>query len=171
MATSQLNTNREAGFSLIEATIALVISAVLFIALGQLLGSSFLAARDSRLQEQATQLSVEGVELSRTLPWSELAMDGTEAGDPRVLAGSPLQLLGVAVDLAANEDLVVDAATGSVQSTYPVTIDDQTFDVFQYVTEVEPALRRVVVVVTWTVNGGSFEHHTSALVAEVRVGP
>jgi hypothetical protein len=167
MARSQLRGDTEAGFSLIEAAIALLISVILFLMLAQVLGTSFIAARNSRLGEQATQLGVEGVELSRSLPWAELAMDSVEAGDPRVTGGAPNQLLAAAAGLAANEDLVVDAA-GSVQATYPVTIDNHEFEVRQYVTEVEPELRRVVVMVTWDVSGSAHEQQTSALVSDAR---
>jgi len=159
----------DSGFSLIEASIALFISVILFSMLGLFLGASFRQARASRALEQGTQLAIEGIEVSRSFPWDELAMDTTEAGDSRVVAG---KLLATAAGLAADEDLVVDAALGSVQSKYLVTVDDQPFEVWQYVTEVEvDELRRVVVIVNWQVGDADREHQTSALISKARFGP
>lgn len=157
----------DSGFSLIEAAIALFISVILFSMLGVFLAASFRQARTSRALEQATQLGVEGIEISRSFPWDELAMDGVESGDSRVAGG---QLLASAADLEVDEDLVVDAALGSVQSKYSVLVDDQSFDVWQYVTDVETGeLRRVVVVVTWSLGNAEREHHTSTLVSRARI--
>ena len=142
------------------------ISVILFSMLGLFLGASFRQARTTRALEQATQLAIEGIEVSRSFPWDEVAMDVVGAGDPRVSGGN---LLATAANLAADEALVVDAALGSVQSKYSVTVDDQPFEVWQYVTDVEAdELRRVVVIVNWTVGDAEKEHQTTALVSKAR---
>jgi Tfp pilus assembly protein PilV len=153
------------GFSLVEASVALVVAVVLFAVLGTMFMASLRQSREARGQAVATELSVEGIEVVRALPWAELAMVDTQAGDPRISGG---QLLAAAVDLAANEDLVIDASLGSVQSKYTVTIDGLDYDVHQYVTSVDTELRRAVVVVTWDAGPGIRSHHTSSLVSSAR---
>ena len=155
------------GFTLVEAVVALFVAALLFSVLGTTLVSSSLATREARHQEEATQLSVEGLEVVRALPWAELAMQDVEVGDPRVSGG---QLLGSTVGLGADETLVVDTTDGSVDHHYTVTFDEFTFDVWTYVTEVQPELRRAVVFVVWPSGGGTRSHHTTALVSELRAG-
>lgn len=159
----------EAGFSLIEASVALVISIVIFTALGAMLGASMNSAQRSRLHAQATQLAVESIEIARSFEWNELAMDATQAGDTRLSGG---KLLATAVDIPADEDVLVDATDGKVQSKFPVVIDGQVFDVWQYVTDVETdRLKRIVIVVTWDYGGHVSEEHTSTLIAVGRYLP
>jgi Tfp pilus assembly protein PilV len=168
MKTSKRITHgHDDGFTLVEAVMAMFVATILFAVLGTLLVASALATREARHQEEATQLSIEGLEVVRALPWAELAMQSVETGDPRVSGG---QLLASAADLAANETLVVDTTNGSVDPHYTVTFDDFTFDVWTYVTEVQPELRRAVVFVVWDSNGGARRHHTTALISELRAG-
>ena len=47
------------------------------------------------------------------------------------------------------------------------TFDEQSFEVFTYVTEVQPELRRVVAVVEWTAGPTSHIHFTTTLISEV----
>jgi type II secretory pathway pseudopilin PulG len=157
----------DTGFTLVEAIVAMFVAVILFSVLGTVLAASALQAREARHQEEATQLSIEGIEVVRALPWAELAMVAVEPGDTRVSGG---QLLATAADLPADETLVVDGTDGSVQAKYSVTIDSFTFDVWTYVTEVQPELRRAVVFVTWSSRGGVRSHHTTALISELRAG-
>ena len=155
------------GFSLIESMVAVVITVILFLLFATALSLSFRQSRDTRSQEQATLLGIEGLELARGLDWEEMAMTATAAGDTRIAGG---QLLAAAVDLAANEDLVLDATNGAVTPTRVESLDEQDFTIFQYVTAAEPGLRRVVIVVSWEDGSRAREHHLSSLVAEARYG-
>lgn len=156
------------GFTLVEGLVALVISVIISTAFAQSLIVSFRSAREARIQEQATLLSVEGVELARDLTWDEIAMTSTEVGDTRIAGG---KLLASAVDLPADEDLAIDAVNGLIDPTRVESLDDASFVIAQYVTDVSPGLRRVVIVVEWFSGANLREHHTSTLIAEVRDGP
>ncbi len=155
------------GFTLVEAVVALFVAVILFSVLGTLFVAATLQTREARHQEEATQLSIEGIEVVRALPWAELAMVSVESGDPRVASGS---LLASAANLPANEALVVDGTNGSVVAKFTVTIDGFDYQVWSYVTEVQPELRRAVVFVTWAGGSSTRSHHTSALISELRAG-
>jgi prepilin-type N-terminal cleavage/methylation domain-containing protein len=155
------------GFTLVESVVAVVITVILFLLFATALSLSFRQSRDTRSQEQATLLGIEGLELARGLAWEEMAMTATAAGDTRVGGG---QLLAAAVGLPANEDLVLDATSGAIAPTRAESLDEQAFTIFQYVTEVEPGLRRVVIVVSWEDGDRARENHLSSLVAEARYG-
>ncbi len=155
----------ERGFTIVEGLVALVLAVILFVALGASLNASFRSGREARIQEQATQLSIEGVETARSMTWDEVAMSTVEAGDPRV-AGSNLK--ASAADLPGNEALVIDASAGLIDPRRIETLDGQEFVVWQYVTEVDADLRRVVVIVNWSAGGTEREHHTSSLFSRAR---
>ena len=156
----------EDGFTLIEAAVALVIAVVLFVVLGATLASTMNSQRQARIQQEATALANQYVELARTLRWDELQMDAEETGDPRT---SSSNLLASASNLPTNEPLVVDASDGLIDSMFSETIDDTTFTIWQYVTEIDPdELRRVVVFVDWVENNETRSHHMSTVIAENR---
>ena len=73
----------EDGFTLIEAIVALAIAVVLFTVLGATLAATMNTPRQARIQQEATALANQYVELSRAMRWNELAMDVEESGDPR----------------------------------------------------------------------------------------
>ena len=156
----------EDGFTLIEAVVALAIAVVLFTVLGATLAATMNSQRQARIQQEATALANQYVEISRSLTWDELAMDAEETGDPRT-SGSAL--LASASDLPTNEALVVDATDGLIDSKFTETIDGTTFTIWQYVTEIDPdELRRVVVFVDWVENNDTRSHHMSTVIAENR---
>ena len=155
----------EDGFTLIEAIVALAIAVVLFTVLGATLAATMNTQRQARIQQEATALANQYVELSRAMRWNELAMDVEESGDPRT-GGSAL--LGSAAGLPANEALVVDGSNGLIDSKVTETIDDTTFTIWQYVTEINSELRRVVVFVDWDENDSTRSHHLSTVIAENR---
>ena len=110
-------------------------------------------------------IGVQYIELARGLTWDELNMDAVEGGDARVVAN---QLLASAADLPANEDLAVDAALGLIDSKFTEVVDDSTFTVWQYVTLINPEIKRVVVFVEWENRGSPRVHHVSTVMAENR---
>jgi type II secretory pathway pseudopilin PulG len=156
--------NREDGFSLIEAAVALAISVVLFVLLAVSLQASQRSAAGSRTMQEATSIGTQYAELSRGLTWDELAMDAVESGDPRVAGG---KLLATVANLPADEDLVVDAS-GLIDGKVTETVDNTAFTVWQYVTVINSELKRVVIFVEWDNGGHTRVHHASTVVAENR---
>jgi type II secretory pathway pseudopilin PulG len=79
---------QESGFTIIEASIAMLLVALLFTALSAGLMGGLRAVRDARLYQQATSLGEESVEAARDLHYDTLVMqDADLAGDPRIQAG------------------------------------------------------------------------------------
>lgn len=167
MTPSQSKTSPEAGFSLVEAAVALFISVLLFTMLGLALGVGFRSAHDSRVDQQGTSLAVEYVELSRSYSWDELAMTASIAGDPRLI-DTPEKLRADAMGIAPPNEVLVISPSGLVAPMLTETVDDTDFTVWQYVTQIDSELKRYVVFVTWEGAAGTREHHTSTVVAENR---
>ncbi len=159
---------RDQGFTLIEAAVAIVIAVILFVGLTQTLVTSFRHLKENRLAQQSTQIALEGVEFARSVLFAELAITPAAPGsDPNVLTGNRLD--GSNFGLAADEDLVdvSTEASALIPYTYTETLDGVTFTVYNYVTEVQTSLRRVVVYVAWTANGNQRSHFTTTLISEV----
>lgn len=139
---------------------------VLFVGLTRSLTASLDSQAETRKQEQATVLALEGVEYARSLAWAELALDPpADAGDPMVVvAGSDHYLSATLARLPSNE-LIVEDVAGLIVPFAQEVLDAQPFLVKTYVTEVEPTLRRVVVVVEWEERSALRRHQTSTLIA------
>lgn len=161
--------SRESGFSLIEASAALGVAVVMFVILAQSLAVTVRLAHQNRLQQVATAVGVESVEFARSLSYDELVMTGTVPGDPN-LKTSNTEVDKDAFDLQSDEDLVVDSVDPNalVVPEYTETIDDQLFTVRQYVTEIDPGLKRFIVQVSWFYNESWRSHHTSTAISELR---
>lgn len=164
---------RDAGFTLIEVAVAMVISVILLIGLTFTVGNALRAVRHNRSAQQATALTLERLEFARSVPWGNLAMgDLAIPADPRLLSPTDRRLVGSTVDVPADELLVEDTSSGWVDTYRTETFDEQTFQVTTYVTEVDTDLRRVVAVVEWNVGDGDIrERHASTLISEVTSGP
>ena len=166
----------EDGFTIVEAVVALVIVAVLFFGVATSLGVALRHQREVRLQQQAAALAVEHVEFARSVQWAQLELSvGPGTGGPY---HDTVEIDAAAFGLATNEDLVIDE-TGSdgyvgyidPSDSLPEMIDGQEFDVFRYVTDAGPSLRRVLVLVQWEVAAGSDrEHLLTTVVSEVGAG-
>jgi len=171
MAAAACPPSGDAGFTLIEATVAMALVVVIFVGLMQSLTVSLRSARDNRMQQQATTLALEGIEFSRSLSWDELAMfPAAVVADPYVTSGS---LVGAEFDLGADEPLIDYTTEASALLPYHTVevLDGTDFDVFAYVTDAGTGIRRVVVVVEWsTTEIARHAHHTSTLISEVSAG-
>ena len=155
------------GFTLVEVSVAVLVAAILLTSLTLMLGNTIRSVRDNRAQEQATVVALGEIEFARSVDWTELALDPIVAPlDPRLLSPLDRKLVGATIGLAGDEDLVEDAA-GLIPYQSTESFDNQNFTIYQYVTEVEPELRRVVVVVEWQNGTSSHEHFTSTLISEV----
>ena len=158
----------DGGFTLVEVLVAMVIGVILIVGLTLTLTSSLRSVNQNRTVEQATAIAIEQVEFARSLAWDELLMDTPATGDPRVAPSAPSgKLLGTEVGLPSNEPLVIDTANGRVPYETLETLDTQDFAIHNYVTEAGTDLRRLVVVVDWTVGGTTRSHQATTLIAEV----
>ncbi len=162
MTTLRKRLSTEDGFSLMESVMAMVIVIILFVSVAVSLQVIMRHQRDVRLRQQAAALVIQELEATRIVPWDDLEMISTVPDD----FNDGVNLLGAAVDLPADEPLVVDVTGGvTYQDVALETYDGQSFDVSRYVSEAGTDLRRIVVVVSWTSNGTDYTDLASTLLA------
>lgn len=158
----------DAGFTLVEVLVALVIVVLLFIGLTSSLGVALRNVRHTRLAQQATALAQEGVEFSRSLEWSELAMiPDNYSSDPRVSGSS---FVGSSIGLGSNEPLV-ESTSGLIPVYTVQVLDDQSFTISHYVTQITSSLRRVIVFVEWSTASTTQSHFSTTEIAEAGILP
>lgn len=168
----------EGGFSLLGATIALGLTAVVLTSVGQSLVVGLRVTHRSFVLEQATTLATRMIESAREVSYDDLSMrDGDLAGDARILSGNrfdpdesgPL----------ASEPVVTTASGGSIDPHITVeTIRGRTIEVARYVTWVDGDsqggadrnYKRLTVVMTWDRDGLVQTHRSSALISRVQRG-
>ncbi|MFQ5553931.1 MAG: hypothetical protein ACE5GC_01010 [Acidimicrobiia bacterium] len=152
---------------MVESIMALMLVVLLFVGVATTLQIAIRHQRDVRLQQQATALAIEYVEFARSVSWAELALSETPPAEVPNISGA--FVLGAPFDLPGDEALVIDATDGLIAPSNPggETINGQSFDVYQYVSDVEPGLRRFTVLVEWDSGRISHDHFTSAQVSEV----
>lgn len=167
--TSMKLIRNEDGFSLMESVVAMVITLIIFSGVGVSLGAAMRHQHDVRLQQQATALAIQELEVLRGFgTWEELLLMSAPPGsDPFVTGGGELD--ANAVGIAANEPFEVDATNGLVayQDLAFETYDGQDFDVYRYVSLADTDLRRLIVVVEWTSSGVTRQEVASTLKAEL----
>ncbi len=94
------------GATIIEAAVAMVLVVIILIGLAGVMGSGFRSLRNNRLEEQATQVGMQGLEFARSLTYSQVAVNpGVSESDPRITP-STRQILGSYFGLSGNEKLV-----------------------------------------------------------------
>lgn len=161
---------RDAGVSLVESSMALMLLALIVAWVASSIGSTGRAIADAHSQEQATQLALEGVEWARSVTWSELRLDpSTVPGDPNVHS-LDRALVGANFDLASDEPLVEGGEDALIPPFYQETLDTTTFTVRSYVTDAGTGLRRVVVEVTWEVASSRRRYFASTMISELSAG-
>jgi hypothetical protein len=122
------------------------------------------------LQEQATQLALEGIEWARGVDWSQLSLDpAAETDDPNIDAVQRT-LLGASFGLEADEPLVEGGESPLIPPVYQETLDGTPFTIRSYVTEAGYLLRRATVVVSWESEASSHRHVASTIISEVSAG-
>ena len=172
----------EGGFTIIEASIAMLVVALMFTALSAGLISGLRATRDARLFQQATSMGEEAIEAARDLPYDTLVMETSDlSGDPRIEAGATgpeFDPDGSAPDLEA-EPVVASASGGSIVPHITTeTVVNTTFTKSRYVTWVDDALqggpaqsyKRMVVIIEWQMGNRTNSYVTSAFIALARRG-
>jgi type II secretory pathway pseudopilin PulG len=168
----------EGGFTIIEASIAMLVVALMFTALSAGLISGLRATRDARLYQQATSHGEEAVEKARDLPYDTLVMQTSDlSGDPRVQSGPKFDP-DQSGPLAA-EPIVTSTTGGSIVPHITTeVIGNTTFTTSRYVTWVDDTVqggpaqsyKRMVVMIEWQVGGRTNNYVTSAFIALARRG-
>lgn len=152
------------GFSLIEATMASLIVVLLFAGFGKSMSVAFSGSHDNAVAQEATALAVEQLEFVRSLEWDEVALAEDPGAAPMVDAGAGT-LRGTEAGLAADELIFVDDG-GLVQPLLTEIVDGTPFSIHQIVSTASDDLRRVVVLVSWEIDGVVSSYLTSTLVSE-----
>lgn len=170
----------EDGFTIIEASIAMLIVAMMFTALSAGLISGLRATRDARLFQQATAIGEEAVESARDLSYDTLVMSSSDpafASDPRIQAGPKFD-----PDQAGplvSEPIVASSSGGAIVPHITTEeVVNTTFTISRYVTWVDNAIqggpaqsyKRMVVMIEWDVVGDTNSYVTSTFIALARRG-
>ena len=168
----------EGGFTIIEASIAMLVAALIFTALSAGLISGLRATRDARLYQQATSVGEEAVEAARDLQYPNLSMQTSDLpGDPRIEPGLMFDPDGSGILLA--EPLVAAASGASiVPHITSETIGNTKFTISRYVTWVDDAVqggpaqsyKRMVVIIEWPMGNQTNSYRTSTFIALARRG-
>lgn len=161
----------DAGFTIVESLMAIVIVAIIFISLTTGLQLTIRHQADQRTRQQAGTIALEEIEAARSVPWEALELSTTPpAGTPHT---DGVVVFGADFDLATDETLVVgpgiDAVPGLLEpaSVGGLVLDNQAFDVYRYVTDSGTDVRRVIVEVQWASRGVARSFWTSTQIAEV----
>jgi type II secretory pathway pseudopilin PulG len=164
----------DAGFSLIEATVSLVIAALIFSALSVALLQTMKASTFARQNQNAADLLNKQIEYVRSLDFSaatELTND--------LVGDSNLTLNGGTYYLttSAGQEPVVAGTVGLIpQHIQTVVVQKTSYTVATYVTKVTDTTnaaanyRRVTVIATWTVNGQVHTRRSSSFFTDTRRG-
>ena len=168
----------DGGFTIIEASIAMLVVAMMFTALSAGLISGLRATRDARLFQQATSMGQEAVEAARDLSYDALVMQTSDlAGDPRIGPGPKFDPDGSGSLVA--EPIVTSSSGGSIVPHITTeTVVNTTFTKSRYVTWVDDTMqggpaqsyKRMVVIIEWPVGNQTNRYVTSSFIALARRG-
>lgn len=153
------------GFSLIEAVMASFVVVLLFAGFGKSMSAAFSGSHDNAAAQEATALAVEQMEYVRSLQWDEIAMPYAPEAAPMV-DGETGRLRADEANIAEDEDLYVDE-NGLVHPESTETVDRTAYTIRRYVSSTDGGLRRVIVLISWEVEGVVSTYRTSTLVSEV----
>lgn len=157
--------SRDDGFSLVEAVMASFIVVLLFAGFGKSMSAAFDGSHDNAVAQEATALAVEQTEFVRSLEWAEIALPYAPEQAPMV-DNETGRVRANEANLDEDEDLYVDS-NGLVYPYTTEVVDGTAYTVRSYVTQAGGGLRRLIVLVTWEVDGVVSTYKTSTLVSEV----
>lgn len=164
----------DAGFSLVEMVVALLIAGMVFGALATTLVASVRASLLSRQNQQATDYMTQAVEELRLLSYGSLSESAAAlSSDPRVhtcSSGLCLTVNGTDEVLVTADPWGVDAAT----TLQDAATNGTTYTINRYVTAA-PTIgtdlaRRVSVYISWNLNGITHTRSTSSMIAYSQQG-
>ncbi len=156
----------EAGFTLIEVSVAAILVVLFSLAFASSFSAAFGASRGNMLRQQATAIVNEELEYARALSWPETAMTYVYTSAP-MLNFSSDSLDGTEVGFAGYEVLAVLPSTGAVAPLRTYSVDGTGYTVWRYVTHSASGMRRVVVLAEWSDEGASETLLGATLVSEV----
>jgi type II secretory pathway pseudopilin PulG len=184
---ARLAASDEAGLTLIETLMALLVFLLIFLALLTSTIAGFTAVRQTRFVQQASALANESIEAARDMSYDAVILvssDTTWTGDPYASTTCAPNFSGVrshdpdgSGPLACER--IAEGATGSFNPHRATrTIDGKQFTVNRYVTWVDDATqggtgqsyKRFSVVVEWEHNGTK-RYRASTLISPARRGP
>lgn len=164
----------DAGFSLVESLVAIVLAGVVFTGLAGVLLNSIANTMLARQAQQAIDVATRAVETARNVDPAALAVSTTSAAaDPSIVGGK------YSVPLAGGSSIAEPVVTQPTGFSNPevVTVDATRFEVRRYVTQpaADPAVsaasyKRLTVVVSWSIKGKTRSRITSTLITPVRRG-
>ncbi|MEE9534407.1 MAG: type II secretion system protein, partial [Acidimicrobiia bacterium] len=142
------------GFTLIESAVALLIASFIFTALGQTVATALRASGERRLEQQASALTNEAVELIRDLGFDGVALLPA-ASDPTRLPVSTFD------PGTGPENIFEDSAGGIPLQVTTETFNGITYTLTRYVTWVDDDpldsqtedYKRFTVIADWTSRG------------------
>lgn len=158
----------DGGFTLVELMVAVLIGVIVSVAFTTTLRSALSGSRSNRFRQEATSVAMEQFEHARSLQWEELAMAQIDPSAP-LIDGYDETLLASLTGLTQDEPLL-QCSGGGVDPVTVRIVDDVTYTTWTYVTKMSDSLRRVVVLVTWNVEGQTFSHRSDSVVSVVSAG-
>jgi Tfp pilus assembly protein PilV len=171
----RIRRNDDAGFTLVEQVIALVVAALVFLAVAAIALSGMKATVMSRVNQQAIDVLNRSIEQARAMTYAELTMVSTDlASDTSITGTSPLvwNVPGV------GSEAVDFHATGLVSphvSTVTTNINGAVLTLKRYVTVPSsatydtsgfPSVKRFTAVVTWKLYGQTKTRYDSTLITD-----
>lgn len=165
----------DAGFSLVETLVAILVLSVGILGLSQAFVVGVQKALSSPYEVLATQKAAEAIESvfaardSHTIAWAQMK----NVGDGGVFTNgaTPMKVAGSDGILNTADDGAVESFTFPGPDGYVGTPDDKvlTLDAFTReiaITEISPYLRNVTVTITYPVNGQTKTYQVTALISQ-----
>jgi Tfp pilus assembly protein PilV len=155
----------EAGVSLVEVLVAVLLLTGAFMALSQVATTGLFSLRSTADRTTAMGLATQAVEAGRLLPWDRLALDEDDL-DPQCGTLADIDRVG------GSSEPVVCSASGGVNASLPYWGQDGRYELETYVTSISgySNARRVTAVVRWQDRGQTMEIRNSNVVAAVERG-
>lgn len=156
----------DAGFTLIEVSVAAILMVAFSLGIATSFGAAFGVSRGNLLRQQATTVVNQELEFARSLRWDQLAMSEVDPAAP-MIGTSGETLVGTEVGFAGEETLVVLPDTGLITPNRTHTLDGTSYEAWRYVTHSSGGSRRFVVFVTWSDEGSNESLLSATQISEV----
>jgi Tfp pilus assembly protein PilV len=175
------------GFTLIEAVVSLVIAALMFMALAAGVAQALRSTLFARQNQHAADLLTQYVELTRGYSYDSIAMSTADSDFTTDTCGGTV-VWPCAAGTGAARTFDPDGPSGPLPAepvyaiagaaVVPHVVNDATtvrngtqYNIRRYITQpVTIGSRRLVVVLSWTINGQPHTRVTSTLIADTRRG-
>ena len=154
----------EAGVSLVEVMIAVLLLGTAFIALAQVATTGLFSLRAAADRTTAIGIATQAVEAARAQPWESLGMDLT---DHSTRCGET-----IAITQSGDVSETVLCVLGGIENELPFWGPDGMYEVETYITEIPGFVnaRRATAVVRFQDQGRDREVRSSTVIAQVERG-